>query len=120
MKAFMTRITLTLVIVALASVSAFSKTKTRTVTFDRSIKVNGTVLDKGKYDVKFDDKTAQLSILNNGKVVAQATTSIEKRQKKARSFEMRFDVSGNDKQLVAVTFAGTDQNIMLNSSAASR
>jgi hypothetical protein len=120
MKSLMNRIAVTLVITALASVSVFAKTRTQTVTFSEDIKVNGTQVAKGVYDVKFDDKTGEVSLMKGSKVIARAPGSLEKRTNKARNFELRFNGRGDDAQLTSVTFAGSQENIVIDSKAASK
>ncbi|HLN99148.1 MAG TPA: hypothetical protein VK208_11860 [Pyrinomonadaceae bacterium] len=120
MRSLLSRIAIALVITSLASVSAFAKGKTKTVTFESNIKVNGTMVPKGKYDLKFDEKTGELSIVKDSKVIARAATTAEKRQRKARDFVLRSTGSGADLQLTGVTFAGSDQNLLINGSQASR
>ncbi|HKP81617.1 MAG TPA: hypothetical protein VJT69_06355, partial [Pyrinomonadaceae bacterium] len=89
-----------------------------TVTFDTDIKVNDTLVKKGTYQVKFDDETGQLSILQNGKVVAQAMTRLEDRAKKANDFVLRSEVNGNETQLTGVTFDGSDKNVVISNGGA--
>jgi hypothetical protein len=120
MKTFLNRIAFALLITSLAGVAAFAKAKTETVNFPTNIKVNGTLVNAGEYDLKFDDKTGELSVMKYGKVVARAATSTEKRDRKARAFEIRSTRSGSETQLIGVTFSGADQNIVLNGSQASR
>src|SRR5687768_2576449 len=98
MKSIVNRIVVVVMVGALASVAAFAKTHKQTVTFDNDIKVNGTVVKKGTYDVKFDDATGQLSIVKNGKVVAQTMTRLEEREKKANGFQLRSTGTGGDAQ----------------------
>ena len=86
MKSLLSRIAMALLIASLASVSAFPKTNKRTVAFQSDISVNGTLVSKGVYDLKFDDKSGELSIMKDNKVVARATASVEKRDRKAREF----------------------------------
>jgi hypothetical protein len=117
---FFNRIAVALLIASLASVAAFAKTRSEKVTFISDIKVNGTTVKKGVYDLKFDDKTGEVSIVKNGKVLAKANTTVEKRQSKARRFEWRYTGQGENAELTHVVFAGADQNVVLNSSAASR
>jgi len=114
------RIAVALLIASLASVSAFAKGKKETVTFPTNVKVNGTVVTKGVYDVKFDDKTGELSIEKGSKVIARATVSVEKRDKKAQRPEFKTIGRGDDTQLIAVTFSGTDQQLNISGSQASR
>jgi len=120
MKSFLKRIAMAALITSLASVSVFPKAKKETVKFLTDIKVNGTLVNRGVYDVKFDDKTGELSIEKEGKVIARATASVEKRQNKARTFVLRSSGSGDETQLIGVTFAGADHDIMINGTQASR
>jgi hypothetical protein len=107
-----------LMVAALTSVVAFAKVRKQTVTFDTDIKVNDTLIKKGTYQVKYDDETGQLSILQNGKTVVQATTRLEDRVKKANDFVLRSEVNGDQTQLTGVTFDGSDKNVVITSSGA--
>ena len=120
MKSLFARITMALLIASLASVSIFAKTKRETVTFPTDIKVNGTLVRRGEYDLKFDDKTGELAIVKNGKVVAKANTSSAKREEKARRFSFRVTGTGSDLQLSGDTFAGAEDDLMISGSQASR
>lgn len=115
MKSIMNRMLVVLMVGALTSVAALAKTQKHRVTFDSDIKVNGTLLKKGTYDVKFDDQTGQLSIAKDGKVVAQAMTRLQPRAKKANDFQLRSSGSGDDVQLVGVTFGGSDKDVVISS-----
>lgn len=117
MKSFVNRITIALVIFALASVAAFAKTKKETVTFPTNIKVNGTVVKPGTYDLKFNEETNELSVLKNGKVIAKTTTRTEKGTK-ARGTQFSSIGSGDDRQLLSVTFSGSDQKVIVAGSQA--
>ncbi|HEV2833713.1 MAG TPA: hypothetical protein VGW58_00270 [Pyrinomonadaceae bacterium] len=119
MKSIVNRMLVVLMVGALTSVVAFAKVHKHKVTFDSDIKVNGTLLKKGSYDVKFDDQTGQLSIAKNGKVVAQAMARFEQRAKKANDFQLRSVTSGDDTQLTGVTFGGSDKDIVITNSGAS-
>ena len=70
--------------------------------------------------MKFDDQTSELSIVKNNKVIARATATVAKRERKARQFVIKSSGSGDDTQLTAVTFAGADHDLVINSSQASR
>ena len=119
MKSIMNRMVVVLVVGALTSVVALAKVLKHRVTFDNDIKVNGTLVKKGTYDVKFDDETGQLSIAKNGKVVAQAMAKLEPRSKKADDFQLRSSGTGDDTQLVGVTFGGQDKDVVITNSGAS-
>ena len=118
MKSFVSRMLVDLMVGALPSVVAFAKVQKHRVTFDNDIKVNGTLVKKGVYDVKFDDESGQLSIVKNGKVVAQAMARVESREKKASDFQLRSTVNGDETQLVGITFGGSDKDVMITNSGA--
>jgi len=104
---------------ALTGVVAFAKVHKQKVTFENDIKVNGTLVKKGTYDVKFDDATGQLLIAKNGKTVAEATGKLETREKKANDFQLRSTVNGDETQLIGVTFGGSDKDVVITSGGAS-
>jgi hypothetical protein len=118
MKSIVNRILVVVMVGALASVAAMAKTHKQKVTFDSDIKVNGTLVKKGSYEVKFDDETGQLSIMKNGKTVAQSMARLEAREKKANTFQLRATTAGDEKQLVGVTFGGWDKDVIVSNSGA--
>ena len=118
MKSIVNRMLVVMLVGALTSVAAFAKVHKQRVNFDNDIKVNGTVVKKGSYDLKFDDETGQLSIVKNGKIVAQAMARTEDRQKKAGDFQLRSEVNGGETQLIGVTFGGSDKNVVITNSGA--
>ena len=119
MKSVMSKVVAVLMVGALTGVVALAKVQRARATFDTDIKVNGTLVKKGTYDVKFDDQTGQLSIIKNGKVVAEATTRLEARSKKANDFQIRSVTNGNELQLAGVTFGGSDKDVMIANNGAS-
>lgn len=118
MKSIMSRMLVVLMVGALTSVAALAKVHKHKVTFEEDIKVNGTVVKRGTYDVKFDDETNQLSILKNGKVVAQAMARLESRDKKANDFQLRSTNKDNEQQLTGVTFGGSDKDVVITEGGA--
>lgn len=118
MKSIVNRIVVVMMIGALASVAALAKTHKQRVTFDTDIKVNGTLVKKGSYDLKFDDETGQLSIIKNGKVIAQSMAKLEERSKKANGFQLRSTGSGDEAQLTGVTFGGSDKDVVITNGGA--
>ena len=119
MKSMINRMLVVLMVGALTSVVALAKVQKHKVTFDSDIKVNGTLVKKGTYDVKFDDQTGQLSIEKNGKTVAQAMAKLEPRDKKANDFQLRSSGTGDNAQLVGVTFGGQDKDVVITNNGAS-
>ena len=118
MKSIVNRIVVVIMVGALTSVAAFAKTHKQRVTFENDIKVNGTLVKKGNYEVKFDDETGQLSINKNGKTVAQTMAKLEARAKKAGGFQLRSVGEGENSELVGVTFSGWDKDVVFTSGGA--
>ena len=118
MKSIMSRMLVVLMVGALTSVAALAKVHKQRVTFDEDIKVNDTVVKKGTYEVKFDDETNQLSIVKNGKVVAQAMARLESREKKANDFQLRSTNKDNEQKLTGVTFGGSDKDVVITEGGA--
>ena len=119
MKSIVNRIAVVLVVGALTSMVAFAKVHKHKVTFEEDIKVNGTLVKRGTYDVKFDDESNQLTIAKNGKVVAQAMARLESRAKKANDFQLRSTNKDNEQQLTGVTFGGSDKDVVVVTEGAS-
>ena len=119
MKSMVNRMVVILMVAALTSVVAFAKVQKQKVTFDNDIKVNGTLVKKGNYEVKFDDETGQLTIAKNGKTVVQTMAKLAPREKKANDFQLRSTVNGDETQLTGVTFGGSDKDIVITNSGAS-
>ncbi len=120
MKSSLKQIAIALVITSLMAISAFAKTRKESVTLPSDTTINGTLVKSGTYDLKFDEANGELSIIKSGKVIARATTTSEKRDAKARKFELRMTGNGSEQQLISIAFAGADQNLVLNGTSASR
>ena len=119
MKSIVSKVAAVVMVGALTSVVAFAKVQKEKVTFDSDIKVNGTVVKKGAYDLKFDDESGQLSITKNGKVVVQTMAKLEQREKKASDFQLRSTSDNGETNLIGVTFNGSDKNVVITSSGSS-
>jgi len=119
MKSIVSKMVAVVMVGALTSVVAFAKVQKEKVTFDSDIKVNGTVVKKGAYDLKFDDESGQLSITKNGKVVVQTMAKLEQREKKANDFQLRSTSDNGETNLIGVTFNGSDKNVVITSSGSS-
>lgn len=118
MKSVVNRMLVVLLVGALTGVVALAKVHKSRVTFEEDIKVNETLVKKGTYEVRFDDETGQLSILKNGKTVAEATARVEQREKKANDFQLRSTEKGDERQMTGVTFGGSDKDIVITSGGA--
>jgi hypothetical protein len=120
MKSSISRIAVVLLVALLSSSALFAKSKKETIEFTSDIKVNGTLVSKGTYEVKFDDQTSELSIIKDKKVIARATATLEKRDNKARQLVLRWTGSGSDMQLTGLTFSGANQDLVISGAQASR
>jgi len=118
MKSILNRVLVVLMVGALTSVVALAKVQTHKVKFESDIKVNNTTVKKGNYEVSFDEQTGQFSILKNKKVVVQTTARVETRTTKANDFQVRSSGTGDDTQLVGVTFGGSDKDIIISNNGA--
>lgn len=78
MKSIVNRILVLLVTVTLTGVLALGKTTEKKVTFNTSVTVNGTLVEKGTYKAEFNDETGELTIRKGKKVVATAQARLEK------------------------------------------
>jgi hypothetical protein len=116
MKSVTNRIVIALVITAMTGVLAFAKNKKDTVTFPTDMQVGGTLVKKGTYSVKFDDQTHELLIVDGKKIIARATTTIEKRSRKATGLTFSAMANGetDTKRLVSIAFGGSDENIVVS------
>ena len=118
MKSIVNRMVVVMMVAALTSVVALAKVHKQKVTFESDIKVNGTLVKKGTYDVKFNDETGQLSIIKGGKTVAEAMARVETRSKKANDFQLRSSVKGDEQQLTGLTFGGSDKDVVITTGGA--
>ena len=117
MKRFMKMSFVALAITALAAISAIAgdkaKVEKKMVTFTEDIMVNGTLVKKGDYEIKFDDSTGELSVIKNGKVKAKTSAHYEARSDKARSTALRTIGEGSNVELKGITFGGSDQDVIV-------
>jgi hypothetical protein len=114
MRKFFNRVALAFAISALTSVMVFAEVKKETVTFYNDITVNGTLVKKGTYRVKFDTESGELSILKGGKVVAKTTARAEQRDTKPSSTEILSANKDNKTVLVSITFGGEKEAIVIS------
>ena len=110
---FMNRIAIALLFVTLAGTAAFAKTQKKQIDFQKAVKVNGTLVKPGSYDLVFDETASELSIVKNGKVIVKTVVRLEQRDRKARDMQVRSQKTGNDLELVSVTFEGSNKDIVI-------
>src|SRR5258705_12014870 len=113
MKFIINRVMVAFLLVTLAGAAAFAKSNTGTVSFSSNIKVNGTLVKKGDYDVRFDEKTGEITVAQDGKVVAKTVARLEKRFRKADGNEVQTSPAGMGQRIVQITFAARNQKIVV-------
>jgi hypothetical protein len=80
MKKSLHRIAMSLVLCTLLGSVALANGKSKNVTFNQDVKVGDTLVKKGTYVVTFDEKTNELTIRSNKKVVAKTIGRLEERK----------------------------------------
>jgi len=120
MKRFMKAFFAALIVSALASFSVLAgdkgKVEKKMITFPEDVMVNGTLVKANDYEVKFDDSTNELSIIQNGKVKAKTPAHVEARSEKAKNTALRTADKGGNTELIGVTFGGSDRDVMVGAS----
>jgi len=114
MKKIVNRIILALVLLAMTGAMAFAKEKSEKVTFSRDMVVNGTVVKKGTYKVKFDDQAKELSIWDGKTAVVKSTVRLEANTRKPSSHKIIYIEKDNTNVLSSITFAGSSEAMVIN------
>ncbi|MCM3872890.1 MAG: hypothetical protein ND895_19590 [Pyrinomonadaceae bacterium] len=78
MKNIVNRMVVLFVVATITSAAALANTTKKEVTFAEAVTVNGVVVKQGRYEVRFDDETNQLTIGQGRKVIASAEARLEK------------------------------------------
>jgi hypothetical protein len=118
MKTFLKRMAIVLMVCAMSSVAALAGEKNERVTFSQDITINGTLVKKGDYQLKFDEQTGEMSIIKDKKVVAKTSARLEKRDKKANQTEIGSYMNGETRELRSITFRGENQRIVVGGAQA--
>jgi hypothetical protein len=100
MRKFINRFVVLLVVLALSSIMALAAGKTKKVTFLTDVTINGTVIKKGTYQVTFDEKSGDLTIMDKKTVVAKANARMEK----FAGVPGTVYVTESNKELVSIVF----------------
>jgi hypothetical protein len=119
-KNLLSRLVAIAVICITASVLAFASSKNDSVTFASDTVVNGTSIKAGTYVAKFDQKTSELSIVKEGKVLAKVQGHLEKQDRKASSTQVFTTQKDNSTVFTGMMFAGESQAVVVGDSAAGK
>lgn len=85
MKKSLHRIAISLVLCTVLGPAALAGGKTKSVTFYENVKVGDTLVKKGTYFVTFDEKSNELTIRKNGKVIASTPARLGERASTSNS-----------------------------------
>jgi hypothetical protein len=107
------------VVCLLSTMTVFGKDKSEYITLPQDVMINGTLVKKGEYKLKFDEKTGELQLMKGSKVVAKTSARIEKREEKASRTEFNTISNGSQSELRGVTFRGDSEKIVFSQGTAS-
>jgi hypothetical protein len=101
------------VVCLFASLTVFAKGKSENLTLPQDVMINGTLVKKGDYKLKFDEQTGELLIMKGKQVVAKTSARLEKREEKAGRTEFSTTTNGSQSELRGITFRGDSEKIVL-------
>lgn len=117
----MTLMSLMLVGLVMAGlVTAEAKDRSKTITFLNDVTVNGTLVSKGTYDMKFDSESNELTILRNGRQVASTKVEVKLTDRKNPHNSAGFVERDNARVLTSITFEGDKRILLVNPQATSQ
>ena len=102
------------VVCLLSTMTVFGKDKSEYVNLPQDVMINGTLVKKGEYKLKFDEQTGELLFLKGKKVVARTSARLEKREKDALRTEFGLVKEGEAKALRSITFRGERETIVMH------
>ncbi len=84
MRTRLQTIAFALAVCALLAAPALAGGKSKSVRFDVDVTVGDTLIEKGTYEVTFDDKSQELTIRKGSKVVAQTPAALAELKRPGR------------------------------------
>ena len=113
MRSKINQVVIAVVVCALMSIAVVAKERTETLNLTQDVTINGTLVKKGQYKLKFDEQTGELLIMKGKKVVAKTTAKMEARTDKADRTEVNTVTNGSQQELKGITFRGENQRIVV-------
>jgi hypothetical protein len=111
-KMLMTLMAVALMTAGLTMVEARDRSKT--ITFLNDVTVNGTLIQKGTYDVKFDSESNEVTISRNGRQVATTKVEIKLTDRKNPHNSAAYVERDNARILTSITFEGDKRVLLVN------
>ncbi len=117
-KMLMTLMAVALMTAGLTMVEARDRSKT--ITFLNDVTVNGTLIQKGTYDVKFDSESNEVTISRNGRPVASTKVDIKLTDRKNPHNSAAYVERDNMRVLTSITFEGDKRVLLVNNGSGSQ
>ena len=117
-KMLMTLMAVALMTAGLTMVEARDRSKT--ITFLNDVTVNGTLIQKGTYDVRFDSESNEVTISRNGRPVASTKVDIKLTDRKNPHNSAAYVERDNMRVLPSITFEGDKRVLLVNSASGSQ
>ena len=89
----------------------------RTITLPEDVMVGETLVKQGTYEVRFDAKSNEVTLLKGKEVVAKAKATVEAGQEKARLDSLAYSGTEKGKKLNRLTFAGDRRTVVIDAGA---
>jgi hypothetical protein len=107
------------VICAAALTAVEAKDRKKTVTLAESVLVNGTTVEKGEYEIRFNSETSEVTFLRDGDAVLTAKADVQMRENKAPYNTLSFKQTERGRLLESLTFQGDRRVLVLGGAEAS-
>lgn len=120
MRKMINLVVIAAVVCVFSTLTVFGKDKSEFVNLPQDVVINGTLVKKGAYKLKFDEKTGELLLMKGGKVVAKTSARLEKREDKADRTEFNTMTNGSQNELRGITFRGENEKIVIAQGGASQ
>jgi hypothetical protein len=117
MKYILSRFFIALILVILVSVPTLAKVQKAKITLKADTKVGDVVVEKGTYEVRFDDQLNELSIVKGRKVIAKSAVQIEPLPRKFPDTAHIVHLENNEPTLTGIIFGGSSQTVILKSTS---
>lgn len=113
MKKFFARTLTAFVICTLAGAVALADNKKDQIKVTEEFQLNGAAVEKGTYEVSFDEKAGEISLKRRGKVIARSKARVEQTESKSKYTTFTVGEAGGGRVLRSVTFAGNRQTVVV-------
>ena len=113
MKDILNRVVVALLFVIVASAPTFAKVHKSKIKLKADTKVGEVLVKKGTYDVRFDDRTNEVSLRKGGKVVATSSAQTEPLARNFPNDAYLVNLENDEARLTGLIFRGTSQTVVL-------